>query len=244
MSILVFQHDHRCPPGRLGSVLRDHAFRLDVRNVAKPVSEGGDPFPPDLDGVQAVLSLGGPQSVTRHEDWMSREMEILKEAHDRELPVVGICLGHQLLGSALGTDVRKAERSELGFVPVTLTPPAQTETILAGVPWTTRMYQSHSDEVVGVPPGATLLASSDACKVQAFKAGMRSFGFQFHFEYTRETIARNVREFPEMLEETGLSVEAVEAQGEEHFDRFAITGDRICANLATFCFPFERLLAS
>ena len=153
--------------------LRDHAFKLDPRRVDLPGEEGGDPLPPDLDDVHGLLVLGGPQSVDQNLPWMAREQELIREAHDRGLPVVGICLGAQMIAAALGGTVTRMETPEVGYKRVRVLPPGQTETILAGVPWESQLYLSHGDEISELPPGAQLLASSEACKVQVFRAGRR-----------------------------------------------------------------------
>ncbi len=100
MAIVVFQHADECRPGRLGLTLRDHGFRLDIRRVDR-----GDAIPPDFDNIDGVVSLGGPQYVTDSHAWIQRELDFLAKAHERGLPVVGICLGAQLIGKALGGEV-------------------------------------------------------------------------------------------------------------------------------------------
>jgi len=125
MAIIVFQHDDRNAAGRLGLTLRDHGFKLDIRRLHR-----GDAVPPDFDEVEGVLSLGGKPNVDDPRDmhpWMDAELAFLREAHARALPVVGICLGHQLIAAALGGEVAKADKPEAGFVRVRLTPPAHIQ---------------------------------------------------------------------------------------------------------------------
>jgi len=245
MRILVFQHSKLDTPGRLGATLRDHGFKLDIRRVNLPPENGGAPVPTDLDNVGGVISLGGP-FYTRDIDntpWMQAEADFIKRAHDAQLPVVGICLGAQLIAHALGGKVEAMERPELGFHPVSILVPGQTDTMLAGIPWNSPQFHVHSDHVTEPPSGATVLAKSDACPIQAFKAGLRTYAFQYHFETDRPGITAFAKTNAGQFASVGLSPEVVERQAEEHYPMFARIGDRLSLNLATYSFPFERLLA-
>jgi GMP synthase-like glutamine amidotransferase len=164
-------------------------------------------------------------------------------AHEAQLPVVGICLGHQLLAEALGGKVAKMPAPEVGFLPVSLTVPAQTEPVLAGLAWTMPQFHSHAYEVTQLPPGASLMASSKACKVQCFRAGMRSFGFQFHFESDQANIERRASQAGHLCALNGFDARAASAQFAEHGEMFSRLGDRLCVNLATLCFPMRSLTA-
>jgi len=244
-NILVFQHSEIGTPGRLGLTLRDHGFHLDIRRLDLPTSEGGAPLPPDLDNVHGVVSLGGPQNVGDPEPWLEAEADLLRRAHEAELPVVGICLGAQLIAHALGGTVEPMERPEIGFHEVHVEVPGQTDTIMAGIPWTSRQFCHHGQSVTAAPEGATVLARSAACPIQAFRAGIRTFAFQYHFEATHPMI-ESLAGHPasrELNERAGLGLEEILAQRDRHYDRFATIADRLCVNLATYEFPFARLLA-
>jgi GMP synthase (glutamine-hydrolysing) len=241
--VVVLQHGAERTPGRLGLTLRDHAFKLDTRRVDLPADQGGDPLPPDLDDVHGLLVLGGSQSVDQNLPWIAREQELIRVAHEAGLPVVGICLGAQMIAKALGGTVTRMEKPEVGFRKVRILPPGQTETILAGIPWESLQYLSHQEEISELPPGAQLLASSDACKTQIFRAGQRTYGFQFHFELDRPGIDRLAAEEAEMLDRAEVSQSQISVEAEEHYERFGLIADRLCVNLATFAFPFSELLS-
>lgn len=241
MAIIVFQHSPLCTPGRLGATLRDHAFRLDIRRLDLLGPAG---VPRDLDGVSGVVSLGGPQNVGDSVPFLAAEMDFLRRAHERGLPTLGICLGHQLIAAALGGTVARAGEPEWGFRPVEVLPPGQTEAILAGIAWTSRQFQAHAHEVVKPPPGSVVLARSAACAVQAYRVGLRTFGFQYHFECDLAMIEALARDDAEELARCGNSIEALSQECEDHYEMFARLADRLCVNLATFCFPsFTRLSA-
>jgi len=242
MAIIIFQHSPLGTPGRLGLTLRDHGSKLDIRRLDLPPSRTNPHVPADFDNVDGVVSLGGPQNVGDAHPWMQPEIEFLRETHKRQLPLLGICLGHQLIAAALGGKVGPIEKPEWGFQEVRQLPIANTDTVLAGMPWTTRQFQAHGQEVKELPPGATLLESSTQCKVQSFRAGLRTYSFQYHFECDREMTTRFAESSRDELALLGLDPGAIKAQGDQHYDRFAVVADRLCVNIAAFLFPVGRLV--
>lgn len=238
MAIIVFQHSDIGTPGRLGLTLRDHGFKL---RIVRP--DRGEAIPLDFDGVEGVVSMGGPQNVDDPVGkwaWMPGEMAYLKGAHDRQLPVIGVCLGHQMLAAALGGEVGPIDPGqgpEMGFHAVEIGPAGQTDAVLAGIAWKSMQFQSHGREVKKLPAGALALSSSARCKVQSFRAGLRSYGFQYHFEVDRAGVEKLVRSDAECLSRAGLSVEEAMRQAETHYAGFARLADRLCLNLATCLFP-------
>lgn len=242
-TILVLQHGPVQNPCRLGATLRDHGFRLDIRQLHKPLAAGGDPLPDDLDNLRGIVSLGGPQNVDENHWWMPRELELLRQATERGLPVVGICLGQQLLALALGGKVEKMPVPEVGFQRMSLSVPGQTETLLAGVPWSSPQFFSHGYAVTAPPPGATVLASTALSKCAVFRAGLRSIGFGNHFEADRPLIEEIARTST-LMDRAGLTSEELGRQVAEHYAMFGRIADRICVNLASFAFTFEELFAA
>lgn len=246
MSILILQHSPFSGPGRLGATLRDHSFRLDIRRLD---IHGAAALPPDLDDVQGLISLGGPQNVGEDHDWMPGEIELLREAHARQLPVIGICLGAQLIAATLGgkvgpmLDEAGDPRSEWGFRRVSLNPIGQVETLLAGIPWTSRPFSAHGQEVKELPPESTLLASSELCKVQIFRAGLRTYGFQYHMECDRPMVDAMVTKTTKSVVHARMSPEEILREADQHYADFARVSDRLCVNIATFLFPLHHRLA-
>jgi GMP synthase (glutamine-hydrolysing) len=244
MPIVVLQHAASDPIGRLGPVLRDHALKLDIRRLdlagSGARSAEQTSVPVDLDGVDGVISLGGPMNVGDDTPWMQAELALIRAAHARQLPVLGICLGAQLVASALGGEVG-AGTPEFGFCEIKQTPPGNTDRILAGVPWTARVFQAHAQEVKKLPEGATILQSSAACRVQCFSVGLRTYGFQYHFECDKPGIDTFLadRWSQELMAKLGLGPGDVQRQRDEHDDAYTRLGKRISTNIASFMFPLR-----
>ena len=178
---LVILHDEYGLPGLVGDRLRERGVDLEpllvVDDFFDPVSDLEFPDPCDFD---LIVPLGAPWSVYDTDTigtWISRELEMLRLAIERDVPVFGICFGAQALAVALGGDVRPAALPEIGWYTIDSDQP---ESIATG-PW----LQWHHD-VVTVPPGAKELARSEAGP-QAFRAG-RHLGVQFHPEMTPEVL--------------------------------------------------------
>jgi GMP synthase (glutamine-hydrolysing) len=247
MAIIVFQHSPLDPPARLGVTLRDHGFKLDIRRLDLRGAEG---VPPDFDDVLGVISMGGEQNVGENHPWMAAELAYLRRAHELQLPVIGICLGAQMLAHALGGKVGPMGDGpgqpavEWGFTKVSLNAFGQIETMLAGIAWDSYQFQAHGQEVKQLPPESTLLASSAACKVQAFRCGLRSYGFQYHFECDRAMIDQFAAHSAASLAKAGLTAGDVAAQADHHYEAFGRLADRLSVNLATFLFPLLRRLSA
>jgi GMP synthase (glutamine-hydrolysing) len=239
MAIVVFQHGEHVGPGRFGVTLRDHGFALDIRRVDLPASAGGRPVPTDYDNVDGILALGGEQNVGDPYPWLEQEAAYIKGAHERQLPVIGICLGSQLIAHALGGQVGPMAAPEVGFHDVMLNPTGQVEPLLGGMAWNSPQFCSHGYEVKQLPAGATLLASSKACKVQIYKAGIRTIGIQYHPECDRVSIRRFCAGCT-LMPKVSLTQGDIEAQADKHYEMFARLSDRLAVNLATLLFPVAK----
>lgn len=142
---------------------------------------------PSVDAIDAVVALGGPMSVNdeRALPWLVDEKRFIREAAARGLPVLGICLGAQLIASAFGARVYPAAQREIGWFPVDVLPAAR-----ARWAWPERFEAFHwHGETFDLPAGAQRLASTDACPNQAFQMGANVVGLQFHLEMTADAIA-------------------------------------------------------
>ncbi len=148
----------------------------------------GEDLPP-LEDVGALVPLGGDMNVDDVDahPYLAAERAHLAEAVRRGMPVLGICLGGQLLARALGAAVTRSQVPELGIVPIRLTEEGRRDPLLSCFQDGDPVFQWHVD-TFDVPADATLLATGDAVPNQAFRAGERAWGVQFHPEVTAEEL--------------------------------------------------------
>jgi GMP synthase-like glutamine amidotransferase len=177
--LLVLQHISCEHPGVFSEVIEERG----VEAVPVEVDEG-QPLP-DWRDFDAVLAMGGPMGAYEEGEhpWLVPEKELLREAADEGRPILGVCLGVQLLASALGAKVGPMESAEVGLLPVQLTEEGRADPLFAGMPEPLVSLQWHGD-TFELPEGAALLASSPAAPHQAFRAGEAAYGVQFHLEVT------------------------------------------------------------
>jgi len=237
MALLVFQHVEYEAPAELGSILQNDGHRLRIIELYN-----GGIIPADLDDVDGVVSMGGPMNVDQAADypWIEHELNYLKRAHGANKPIVGICLGAQMIATALGGQVQDMEKPEVGWQPLTLAYAGTVDTLYLGVPWNTVPFHLHGQEITGLPPGGTLLASSAMCRHQAFKVGLRTYGFQYHFECNESQIDRFARDG--MVEQAGATADEIVESVSEHYDSYRRLGDRLAHNIAAYLFSIKRPL--
>lgn len=235
MSVLVFQHEKTESSGRLGWALQSQGHRLRTIGLY-----AGESVPVDLDNVDGIISMGGTPNVDQADQypWMKPEMEYLKAAHDAGVPIVGVCLGAQLVAAALGGEVKPMASPEVGWHNVKLSFPGTIDPLYAGIPWDTVQFHLHGQEVTKLPPGGTPLAGSKACKIQAFKVGLTTYAFQYHFEWDQKTINEVVQNG--LVKQAGVSPQQIIDQNAQHYDGFARLGERLCENIATLLMPVDK----
>jgi len=184
--LLVFQHAASEPLGTLDPHLRREGFRIRYVNFARQPDAR-----PALDGYDALIVLGGPMNVDQADRFphLEHEVRVMREALDQGRPVLGICLGAQLLAHALGGHVGRASAPEIGWHDVAVSDAAGSDPLLGHFEGVERVFQWHGDTFELVS-GATHLASSERCTNQAFRAGDSAWGLQFHLEVDQPMIAR------------------------------------------------------
>ncbi len=157
---------------------------------------------PSMDGFDLLIIMGGPMGVHDEEKyaWLGAEKQFIKEAVQGGKPVVGICLGAQLLAHSLGAAVRKNRFKEIGFFQVALTPIGWNSPIFKGLPGTFDAFHWHGD-TFEIPAEGYHIASSEACPNQAFVYDDRVVGLQFHIESTRQSIEALVKNCGDELRE-------------------------------------------
>jgi GMP synthase-like glutamine amidotransferase len=194
--LLVLQPSDFDPPERLGDWLAGAGAGLVLCRLA------ADGVPESLDGVDGVVCMGGAMSAYDDADhpWLPALQWLLAGAVARRLPVLGMCLGGQLLAMATGGAVRHGtEGPEAGTRLVAKRDAAASDPLFAQLPLTPDVIQFHHDEIHRLPPGATLLASSPQYPNQAFRVGAAGYGVQFHIETSPATVlfwARHDSAFP------------------------------------------------
>jgi GMP synthase (glutamine-hydrolysing) len=155
---------------------------------------------PGFDGISGVIISGSHAMVTEHLDWSERTVEWLIEAVEKQIPILGICYGHQLLAYALGGEVgNNPNGCEFGTVEVNLNENARGDKLFAGFSTPLLAHVSHIQSVLGLPDNATLLASSDLDKNQAFVVGNSAWGVQFHPEFDAEIVIEYINQHREVL---------------------------------------------
>jgi GMP synthase (glutamine-hydrolysing) len=159
----------------------------------------GNPLP-DPSHTGGVVVTGSHNSVTDRAPWSQRTAAWLPEIVNREIPVLGICYGHQLLAHALGGQVADNPAGrEFGTVAVSLTDDAADDPLFRGLTTPTPFHVSHSQTVLKLPPGARLLAASERDSHQAFAVGNRAWGVQFHPEFDVEITRAYIAEYRQLL---------------------------------------------
>jgi GMP synthase (glutamine-hydrolysing) len=174
---------------------------------------------PSLDEISALIPLGGDMNVDQIAEYpyLAEERALLAEAVDRDVPVLGICLGGQLLARALGAPVHPAPIRELGFVPLRLTEEGRRDPVLSALRDGDRMFQWHVD-AFGLPAGAALLATGEDVPNQAFRAGRRGWGVQFHPEVSAEELDRWLDAVPDVERTYGRRIDELRAEISRELD--------------------------
>lgn len=178
----ILQHVAFEGPGAIAGWLAARGAVVGVTAFHEP-----DAALPALDDLDLVIAMGGPMSVNDEAElpWLRAEKDFLRRAMQAGMPVLGICLGSQLMASALGAEVYRNADKEIGWFPVAAVPaPAEA----FAFPAEATVLHWHG-ETFDLPAGAVHLAASAACRHQAFQWGERAIGLQCHPEATVETVA-------------------------------------------------------
>ncbi len=160
---------------------------------------------PRLAEVDAIVAFGGEQSVTEIASYpyLRAEAALLRDAVAASVPVLGVCLGGQLLAHALGAQVRRMDATQIGWRAVEPLPAALGDALFGGVEPAARFFHWNED-CFDLPAGAESLLTRPGPGVEAFRAGARAWGLQFHPEVDRAIIERWYAESPAELERTGV----------------------------------------
>lgn len=214
---LVIQHVAWEGPGLIASEAARHGVAL---RVARMDLEEELPAPHQLSRFGGVIVMGGPMSASDTASFpnLDEERRLLAAAVEARLPVLGICLGAQLLAKTHGARVYRVAAPEVGFGEVRLTREGTRDPVLGGE---TKPPVVHwHEETFDLPSGATLLASTEMCRNQAFRIGSRAYGFQFHVEIDAELADAWALHLPDGISLDPSDREEVERAGRRIIGRF------------------------
>jgi GMP synthase (glutamine-hydrolysing) len=225
MRALAIVHQSDAGPGVFAEEMSSRGVQLDSWLIAA----GEDP-PADPLGYDAVLTFGGAMNTNEREDhpWIAPELELLAELLERGTPLLGACLGTQLLAEAAGGAVRRASRPEIGWFEIEVPAGAAGDPLLAPLAPGFTAFQWHSYEAVP-PPGATVLARSPAC-TQAYRLDAGAWGIQFHAEVSAADADKWIDDWrqDEDAVRIGLDPEALRAETRERIAAWNRLGRELC----------------
>jgi len=146
---------------------------------------------PEVGAIDALAIMGGPMNVHQYGryPWLRAEKRFIEQAIRIKIPVLGVCLGAQLIADVLGAKVAENPQVEIGWFPVHSTAAARESDVSDGLPTEFMAFHWHGD-TFEIPAGGQHLAESEACANQAFAYGRSVLGLQFHLEYSQESILR------------------------------------------------------
>lgn len=160
------------------------------------------PNPEEVDGI---IITGSPVMLTDHEPWMEHLAQWTREAVAAEIPLLGVCFGHQVLGYAMGGRVTDNPNGrEVGTVTVHFLPEASADPLFSALPVRFDVQATHVQSVVTLPPKATRIGYNGMDDHHAFAVGKVAWGVQFHPEFTADSLKYYIRERARILEEEGF----------------------------------------
>jgi GMP synthase (glutamine-hydrolysing) len=226
--VLVIQHVANETPGLIEPALRSKDVQL---RFVRPFA--GDSVPQDAADAAGLVVLGGPMSVYESEQYpyLRDEMRLIERTLRTGRPVLGVCLGSQLLAHVLGAPVTRGKQKEIGWHGVTLSEAALLDPLLKGLESSFVAFHWHGD-IFDLPKGAAHLARSELTANQAFRYGAYAYGLLFHLEVDAEIIAGMVQAFPGDIEEAGNLPEGILDGAREHLGPLSERGSRVFSGWA------------
>lgn len=206
-NILIIQHEPHENAGALDPLLSANGRKVTYCHAYK-----NDPIPleEELCVLDGVVILGGSMSANDQEKYpfIKDELKMIPQLVKLKVPILGICLGSQLIAKALGSRVYKGSQKEIGWYPLTLSEAATKDNVFGSVGYQTFMFQWHG-ETFDLPSGAIRLASSPLYPNQAFRYTDRIYGLQFHCEMTDSLIRDWIQTGEKELTEANISAEKI-----------------------------------
>jgi len=183
MRVVAFRHISFEGLGLIQPALEERGIEVEFADLFR-----GGPAPAGVAGASGLIFMGGPMSVNDDLPWLPIEMQFIRDAAERGQPVLGVCLGAQLIAKALGARVYRNPIKEIGWFDIRLTDAGRQDPLLSALDDPETVLQWHG-ETFDLPTGAQWLACSEVCRHQAFRVGSSIYGLQFHLEVTPEIVA-------------------------------------------------------
>ncbi len=219
--ILVIKHVPQEGPGLIGEFFRKDGWELPVAELGR-----GGRVPESPDEYAALVVLGGPMNVYETDTYpfLLAEERLIRKALISEVPILGICLGAQLLAKTCGARVKKAAHKEVGWYTAAMTNHGLEDALFQGLSHSLRVFQWHED-TFDIPAGGSLLVRGKLCRNQAFRVGKNAYGLQFHLEVTLPMIEEWMRG-----EEGAIDTGEILEDGERLYGVFGKQADRFLVN--------------
>ena len=215
--LIVLRHVPYEGPGLIEEMLEGRGLPYKIIDIFE---EG---VPLSAAGFTGLVSMGGPMSANDEAGEIGKEKKLLLEGMDRGIPVLGVCLGAQIIASAMGAKVYAGDHPEVGWGSVTLTPDGTGDPLMSGVERILPVLHWHG-ETFDLPQGAIHLASSDKFENQAFRVGRRTYGLQFHLEVdeamVREWVERDLEGGSGLVSDPRMILDDIK----QHLDRVRFGG--------------------
>lgn len=188
----------------------------------------GEKVPENMDNADGLIIMGGPMGVYEQDlyPYLSDEMHLIEQALKDHKPVLGTCLGSQLLAAVLGAPVIKGVKKEIGWHEIRLTQDAETDFLWSGIEQHFTGYHWHGD-IFELPLGAASLASSEITQHQAFRYNDNAYGFLFHMEVTGQMIEQMVAAFQAELIDAGVDGAEIIEHMNEHLPNLYSIGQTV-----------------
>ena len=221
--VLVLQHVGCETLGAIETALTAGGFRARVIR-----SDLGEAVPDEPGDAAGLIVMGGPQSVYEQDQFpfLRAEIKLMERAIKKERPILGTCLGAQLLAAVLGANVRPGPSKEIGWHRLTRTADAARDALWRDVPNTFEGFHWHGD-IFDLPAGATRLASSELTENQAFRYGKNAYGFLFHMEVSAAMIREWVAAFSAELGRAKIDGAEIVARIPEHLSQLEQIGAQV-----------------
>lgn len=225
MRTLAIVHQRDAGPGVFAGSARDRG-ELDLWHIAEEARPPADPS-----GYDAVMTFGGSMHADQEDRhaWLRREKALLRAMLESGAPLLGVCLGAQLLAEAAGGAARRAREPEIGWFEVEVWPEGTDDPLLGALAPRFEAFEWHSYEFEP-PPGAAPLASTPVC-TQAYRIGDAAWGIQFHAEVSRNDAEKWIREHdidPNAVR-IGVDPEPLRAETEPRIEAWNQLGSDLCA---------------